>query len=368
MVLKSFKAEGFRNIESCDISFSPGVNLLHGMNAEGKTNAIEGIYLFSRGKSFRAGEERELIKEGRDGFHISIKYEDKSGEGVLEYSLFGRQRLRRKNGYKISRISEMIGSFKSVLFLPDDLCLVKYGPDERRSFLNVAISQCEPCYIDFYSNFKKAYESRNRLIKEANKGLYYDRGELICWSETMAEYASHIYISRKKYIERLEFFAKKIIEEISGGRENLRLHYKNDISPQSENLENVKECYKKKLTENLEKEINVGNSLYGPTRDDIEIYLSGFEAKRYASQGQQRSIVLALKLAEGEVIKEMYGEYPVFLFDDVLSELDIDRRKYVISGMRDRQIIISSCSDEEIKDFADCVIEASGGNYVSSYR
>ena len=188
MILKRFKAENFRNIECCDISFDSGVNLLYGNNAQGKTNAVEGIYLFARGKSFRASEDKELIKFGADGFRIFIEYEDKKGINTLEYALFGRERRRRKNGYKIDKIKEMLGSFKAVLFYPDDLGLVKDSPEERRAFLNVAISQCYDSYITYYSNYKKALENRNCLLKLSSKGMYVDENELISWSHYMAEY------------------------------------------------------------------------------------------------------------------------------------------------------------------------------------
>jgi len=368
MILKRFRAENFRNIKLCDISFSAGVNLLHGNNAQGKTNAIEGIYFFSRGKSFRAAEERELCHIGSEGFRISVEYEDLRGDNSLEYASFGRERLRKKNGYKISGVKEMVGSFKSVLFYPDDLGLVKDGPEARRGFLNVALSQVEDSYISVYSNFKKALDNRNGILKAASKGQYYDALELSAWSETMAEYAADIYLLRYEYIERLKIHANEIVRMLSGGKEELSLSYKGDICPERIEKECIKDCYKAKLSENIEKEKIVGSSLYGPQRDDIEILLSGLDARRYASQGQQRSIVLALKLGEGEVIKEIFGEYPVFLFDDVLSELDFERRKFVINGMGQRQIIITSCSDEEIIDFADRVIEVTGGEYVSSHR
>lgn len=368
MILNKFWAEGFRNTDTAEISFSPGVNLLHGKNAQGKTNAIEGIYIFSRGKSFRAGGECELVGKGRDGFRIGISYTDKNGENSLEYASFGRQRQRKKNGYKLSSVTEMIGSFKSVLFFPDDLALIKEGPEARRAFLNVAISQCEPTYVSLYADYKRANEAKGGIIKSLSRGGYFDREEILSWSLTMAEYASYIYTMRREYIEAIKPHIKKQAEEISGGRDTLDISYKADIIPENEDRLSVKAAYEKRFTENIEKEIIAGTTLYGPTRDDIEITISGLEARRYASQGQQRSAVLAMKLAEGEVIKEKFGEYPVFLFDDVLSELDFERRKYILSGLSDRQIIITSCSDDEIKNIADRVIEVKEGRYVSSYR
>ncbi len=367
MIIKRFSAEGFRNIEKCDIEFSPGVNLIHGRNAEGKTNAVEGIYLFSRGRSFRAREDKEMIAFGREGFRVAIEYEDKSGKGTLEYSLFGRERRRKKNGYRISKVTEMIGSFRTVLFYPDDLGLVKMGPEERRAFLNVAISQCYPAYVDCYADYKTALENRNAILKAASKGLYYDRHELEAWSGSMAEYASDIYLLRKRYIKKLEVYAKKIMNEISDGKEELSLFYKCDID-ECDERDAARELYKARLLENIDREKIVGQSLYGPHRDDLEIFINEKAARYFASQGQQRSVVLSLKLSEGEVSREICGEYPVFLFDDVLSELDEKRRKYLLEGIGERQIIITSCEADETVGFADNIIEVKEGSYVSARR
>ena len=368
MIIKSFSAVNFRNIEEEKIEFSRGVNLLVGKNAEGKTNALEGIYLFSRGKSFRAREEKELIMSGSEGFRLKIEYEDKTGENSLEYAVFGKERQRRKNGYKISRVGEMIGSFVSVLFSPDDLSLVKGGPEERRQLLNIGVSQCYGEYISYYSDFKRCLDNKNKLLRSASHGEYYDIEELRSWSYTMAGYAARIHSLRVKYIDILKKHAGVFVRELSEGKEELDLYYKSDIKPEENKVEIIEALYREKFTQNLEKEIIVGSSLYGPQRDDMEIMISGKSARSYASQGQQRSVVLALKLAEGEAIREIFGEYPVYLFDDVLSELDIGRREYLIKGIKGKQIIITSCFLEDINDFADRVIEVKNGSYVPSYR
>ncbi len=349
MIIKKLKAQNFRNIEKCSLDFYKGTNVLLGENAQGKTNVIEGIYMFARGKSFRRGDEKDLVKFGTDGFNISIEYEDRDGENVLEYAVFGRERRRKKNGYKISKASEMVGNFKAVLFSPDDLTLIKGGPDERREFLNVAISQCYPSYIHLYSDYKKALENRNHLLKNASKGLYFDENELLSWSEGLAEYASFIYVKRKEYLKKLEVYAKEMMRKISDGKEEIELFYKSDIDEifSGEEKEKIKLEYVRIFSSNVEREKAAGVTLYGPHREDIVISVNGKDARIFASQGQQRSIVLALKMAEGEVSHELFSEYPVFLFDDVLSELDEKRRNFVLSDMSDRQVIITSC--EEIK-------------------
>lgn len=368
MIIKRFRAENFRNIEKCDIEFSPGVNLLYGKNAQGKTNVVEGIYYFSRGKSFRGREDKELVRFGSEGFRIYAEFQSNIGEESLEYAMFGRERLRKKNDYKITKVTEMIGSFKAVLFYPDDLGLVKDGPDERRGFLNVAASACYAPYIRYYSDYKKALENRNCILKMMQKGLYIDNRELESWSESMAEYASHIHLFRKDYVDRLSRYAGAILKDISDGGEELSLSYESHILDEITSREDVKEEYKKILIASLDREIAAGVSLFGPHRDDLEIKINGKSARSFASQGQQRSIVLALKLSEGEVIREICGEYPVFLFDDVLSELDERRRKYVLSEIGERQIIITCCDRSECVGFTDNEIEVSGGRYVSSHR
>ncbi len=343
MIIKSFKAQNFRNIGNCSMQFDEKVNLLLGENAQGKTNAIEGVYFFARGRSFRRGEEKDLIKFGEEGFNISIEYEDKDGENTLEYAAYGREKRRKKNGYKISRTSEMIGHFKAVLFSPDDLNLVKGGPDERREFLNVAIAQCFPSYISLYSDYKKTLENRNAILKNASKGLFFDEGELEAWSDSLSEYASYIYLKRKEYIKKLEVYAKEFMNDISKNKEILSLVYKSNIDEELSDIEEIKSAYKEIFSENIMKEKLAGVTLYGPHREDILIKINEKDARLYSSQGQQRSIVLSLKMAEGEVSRELFSEYPVFLFDDVLSELDESRQNFVLSGMKDRQIIITSC-------------------------
>ena len=368
MIIKKFSATDFRNIKSCKLELFPGINLLHGRNAQGKTNALEGIYLFSRGKSFRAREDGDMKRFGTEGFHIAIEYEDSTGDATLEYSYFGKDRVRKKNGYKLKSVSEMIGSFRSVLFYPDNLEIVKGGPEERRSFINVAISQCYPSYIKYYSDYKKALENRNCLLKLMGKGLFVSPDELESWSYSMADYASYIYLMREEYLARLTPKAVKIAGEISGGSEALSITHECEIDTGITSRSEVRDRYVALLNSAPDRERGAGVTLFGPHRDDIKLSINGNDSRLYASQGQQRSVVLALKLGEGEVIKELTGEYPVYLFDDVLSELDEGRRKFVLSELSDRQMIITSCESEEYEKYGAKIIEVSEGEYVSAHR
>lgn len=367
MKIKRFKAENFRNIEKCDIEFTDGVNLIYGGNALGKTNVIEGIYLFSRGRSFRTAQEKDMVKYNTQGFRIALEYDSRDGECSLEYANFGREKRRRKNGYTVKSVREMIEGFKAILFHPDDLSLVKGGPEERRAFLNVAAAQCYPAYISDYSRFQTALENRNALLKNASKGLYVDEGELLAWSESMAEYAAYIYETRSEYLKKLEVYVKEIGFKISGGKEEISFEYKSDIEIGGDR-ESVKEEYSAILRNSVEKEKIVGTSLYGPQRDDIIIKINNQPTRGFASQGQQRSIVLSMKLAEGEVIRDMFGEYPVFLLDEMLSELDETRRRFVLDSLEGKQTVITACECEEMKPLANNLIQIKEGRYVSAYR
>lgn len=363
MKITRFQAENFRNIRSCDLSFSDGVILFFGENAQGKTNAMEGIYLFSRGKSFRKISEKNLIRFGEEGFSLGIEYEDRTGRNTLSYTVFGGERKRMKNGYEITRVSEMIGSFRAVLFCPDHLLLVKEGPEERRNFLDVAISQCYPAYLHCYSNYKKTAEQRNCLLRFAAKGMPVDREEIAAWSESLADYAASLYLYRKNYIRDLEGETASFMKEISDGKEEVTLKYECDIK-ETDDKEEAKERYREVFLSDLSHEMSAGTTLYGMTRDDLSIRLNGKSARLFASQGQQRSLVLALKMAEGEVSRSLTGEYPVFLLDDVLSELDGRRREFLLSGGgREKQILITSCSKKETEGVTNRIIEVKDGEF-----
>lgn len=365
MIIRKLKACGFRNIKKAEIEFSHGTNLLIGENAQGKTNAIEAIYMFVRGKSFRGSEEKELCAFDEQGFRISVEYQDKNGISNLEYAAFGKERRRLKNGTKLSKQTELIGNLKAVLFSPDDLTFVKGGPEMRRAFLNVSISQCDPLYIGIYSSYKKSLENRNALLKKASVGEYIDENELESWSSELSEYAAYIYLKRIEHLKKIEKYAKKFIKEISDEKEEINVLYDSEIeNPDKKDKEFIKEIYKEIFTKNKEKEKRVGITLYGPHRDDIRIDINGKDSRRFASQGQQRSIVLAFKLSEGEVLRDTFGEYPIYLFDDVLSELDEKRRSFVLEGLKEKQLILTLCERiDKITDNAR-VIRVVGGEYL----
>lgn len=374
MIAKSISFKNFRNISEAKIELSEGVNVLIGNNAEGKTNALEGIYLMAAGKSFRTPKERDMVAFGEDHFEVTLTMEDIRREQELYFKAYNsessKRRECRKNGVVIPRISELIGVFRAVLFCPEHLALVKAGPAERRSFLDIAICQLRPVYLKSLQKFNKILSQRNVLLKQISEGIG-DRGLLEVYSEQLAKESALIYKTRYEYIKRLDEFVKHFFSQLSDGystetgkEEIPELRYKNSLKTEEKLSEmEAYEEYLRLLTVNAEREIAAGVTLYGSHKDDIEIYLDGREARQFASQGQQRSVALAMKLGEGEISLEYSGEYPVFLFDDVLSELDPGRQRFLLSRLDRRQVIMTTCTPPPVESDA-CFIDVKNGVYT----
>ncbi|MBQ8174411.1 MAG: DNA replication/repair protein RecF [Clostridia bacterium] len=367
MKISSFEAENYRNMEKVRLDFSPGVNLLYGKNAQGKTNLIEGIYTFARGKSFRGATDADQVRFGERGFSLSLTFEEKEyGEQRLTYRYYDGERKRLRGAAPIS-LSEMMGKFRAVLFYPEHLDLVKGGPAERRLFLNIAISQLDKGYLRALSRYEKLREHRNAVLKEAAKFGYIDRDLLASYSEGMAEACATVAVARREYIDRLSGYAKDAQASLSGERERLSLRFSSDAGEITDK-ESVREKYIELYNTDISREMATGCSLFGVHRDDLEIFINDKEAKTFASQGQQRTAVLSLKMAEGEVCRERTGEYPVFLFDDVLSELDEGRRAVLLGGDGEKQIILTSCEGGERLGLAANEIYVEGGCYDPAHR
>ena len=337
MHVKRIIYENYRNIANADIELSDDVNVFCGMNAQGKTNLLEGIYLFACGKSFRGASDKELVRLGSESGRVKLDFEDGQRKRSHEIRLFSAERrICLKEDIKISRISDFIGIFRAVLFSPEHLSIVKDGPAERRGFCDIAISQLYPAYMASLAKYKKLLTERNSLLKEPES--YGFDGVISVISAQMAKEAAFISAHREAYVKRLTEKVFEVISDMTCGRERASISYETRRS---------EEEYLKLLTSNLSKEIAAKTTLYGIHKDDISVSLNGLDSRVFASQGQQRSIALAMKIAEGEISKEISGEYPVFLFDDILSELDEKRKDFILSGLSGRQVIITGC--EEIK-------------------
>ncbi len=370
MICRNIYVENFRNIESAAVSFAPGVNVLIGENAQGKTNLLEAVYLTALGKSFRQGTDRDMIRFGQEYCFVKNTYRDKLRDMDISMRLFSDRRQKRieQNGVKLARTSEMVGGFKVVLFCPEHLSLIKEGPAMRRNFLDVAISQIRPLYMKALQRYQTILKERNALLKSASEGQRPDdfAALLKLFSKQLADEAAVIMVYRVNYLKDLRRYVGDCFREMTGGREQPELTYVTCCHLIEEACYDEANCFASLYDlylKNNEREIAAGTTLWGAHKDDLEITLDGNSARIFASQGQQRSLSLALKLAEGEIIKrESYGDYPVFLFDDVLSELDGGRREYLLSHIQNKQVIMTTCEGGGIN--ADCMIKVQNGIYT----
>ncbi len=356
MFVKRVILENYRNIAAAEVTLSPSVNLFYGKNAQGKTNFLESVYLFSQGASFRNVKERDYCRFGQNEARATLVFEREGYENCLKMSFFGDGRRKEisVNGFPIKKLSGLAGNFYTVLFAPEHLSLVKDGPSERRKFLDIAISPLKPKYAAALDEYEKILTHKNALLKDIFKFPTL-RDTLPVWNEKQARAGAYIAFMRASYIEKITPLAAENHLEISNGKEALSLKYLgfSDKKEDYDTLEACKAAFLRKITETEEEEIRAGVSLCGPQRDDMEIEINGNPARSFASQGQQRSAVLSLKLAEGSAVFANTGEHPVFLLDDILSELDTSRRAYILHKIADRQVIITACDRARYKSCAD---------------
>ncbi len=342
MKIISLSVENFRNIQKETLNFSKGTNLIWGKNAEGKTNIVEAIYYFANSKSFRTPRDSELIKFSENEAKLTAVFEDEGRK--CKYDVVISKNGKRAfyyNGMKISKMSDFFGNFRAVLFVPEHLKTVKNGPSERRSLIDGAICQLKRTFISDLFRYSRLSAEKNALLKnytenEENNAL------LDVYDEALIPLASKITKIRREYTERLFEKAKKHVFDMSG--DELSFEFK--PSGFSVN-EDESDFYKRIIPETRKKDILYGSMTAGCQRDDFDIRLGSISLRQYGSQGQQRSAVIALKLAEGEIAEEEKRSSPIYLFDDILSELDETRREYILERLTDKQVIITSCLGSE---------------------
>ncbi len=347
MYCKKISAKDFRNIEECEVGFCEGVNILEGRNAQGKTNLLEAIFYTSSGRSFRGAHNPEMISMGKSAAEIRVDYRDSKRDGNIKVTLYkDKQRKIEKNGVKMDKLSDVVGAFRAVLFCPEHLSMIKDGPSERRAYMDMAISRMYPMYMHSLQRYNYILKQRNALIKSAYDDRHAFNSTIELWSESLAHEAAVISDMRLKFVKRISGHIEECFYEMMGEKERPVVSYDGSSgSPEEEYADRdaTEKKYFQLLMSSHDREISAGATLYGTHKDDLAISINGMKARIYASQGQQRSLALAMKLAEGEICKEEFGDHPVFLFDDVFSELDETRRDYLIHKILGKQVIITSC-------------------------
>ena len=340
MKINSIDIENFRNIENLNLSFD-NVNIIYGENAQGKTNLIEAIYLFTGSKSFRGVKDKELITFDKDFSRLKIDFENKNRPQNAEIFI-QEKRTASLNGVKKKSVAALGEELKAIIFSPVHLSMVKDGPSGRRKFIDNALCQLKFNYRNVLKEYNRSLAQRNMLLKDISKNSSLS-DMLYIWDRNLASSGAKIIYQRNKYIETLLPYAKNIFDGLSNGKESIDLilkgafDYENLTVAEIEN--NLISAFEKNRTNDFMNRITT----VGPHRDDLEILINQKSARSFGSQGQQRSCVLALKLAEASLLKEMTDDEPLALLDDVMSELDISRQDYILNHIKDWQVFITCC-------------------------
>ncbi len=340
MWIKKIKINNFRNYKKEEINLEKNINIFYGQNAQGKTNIIESIFLCSLGKSFRAKKDNEMIKLNEENAIVEVEYEKSDRDGKIKIEI-GNKKNIYLNGIKIKKLSELLGNLNIVIFTPDDINILKGGPQNRRRFLDIMISQLRPNYMHILSLYLKTIEQRNKYLRQT-KEEHKDENLLEIWDEKLAEYALKIYEYRKEFIEKIIKKINIIHNNITNGEEQIELEYITECDS--------KEKYLKLLKERRKLDIIKGFTTKGVHRDDFMIYINKKDIKIFGSQGQNRTAMLSLKLAELQVIYDEIGEYPILLLDDFMSELDRTRRKNFLENIKGTQVIITGTEKLDIEN------------------
>lgn len=329
--------KNYRNLTAGELIPCPGVNVIFGDNAQGKTNLLESLWLFTGERSFRGAKDAELIRREETSARLELQFESEGREQSAVISVADGRRSAELNGVPKGRCSALIGKLCAVVFSPEHLSLVSGGPVLRRDFLDTALCQIRPGYAALLSGYQKTLAQRNALLKDIPRHAEL-MDTLEIWDARLCQFGERVTRRREAYLKALEQPASDFYSGISGNRERLLLSYRKS----AENLaEALKQCRRDDIVS--------GHTGAGPHRDDIEISVDGMDARAYASQGQKRSAVLALKLAEAELLTRAAEEKPVVLLDDVMSELDAGRQDYLLNRLTEFQVFLTCCEPGAVR-------------------
>ena len=351
MKINKLTLKNFRNYDAQSIEFSPDVNVICGENAQGKTNLLEAIVYLSCGKSPRARSDREMILFGEEEASLTGEISSRSREFKTEIRLAaGKRRKISVNGVNIKRAGELSGVLNTVYFCPEDLFLIREGAAARRRFMDSALSQLRPRYADALAEYNRLYEHKTRILRDSE-----EHPDLLAtlpdFNLRMAQFGAVLIHYRARFCERLAQYAASAHRECSGGREELTLTYETvkTVSDPFASQETLFAQLMEHQKAHEQAELASRLCLSGAHKDDIAVEIAGQNARAFSSQGQTRTAALALKLAEREIYREITGEVPVLLLDDVLSELDPRRQEFVLNRITGGQVFITCCEEDRLE-------------------
>lgn len=341
MFLKSISLVNYRNYLDQQLTLSPGVNLFVGDNGQGKTNLLEAIYYLAQGSNFRGNKDIELIRWQQLYFRIVGQLIRENSQRLWELEVYYDMQKRKQvkvNGVKSKSVTELWGNLQVVLFAPDDLKIVKEGPAERRRYLDLEMCQMNPRYYQLLHDYQRVLHQRSNALK----ACYYGQGDqkqLAVWNHYLITYGSQMIFQRLQFLKQLVPIARQIQQELTEHGEKFTVTYHCSLGAIGDfSLEQIMGLFTEIVEKKNKEEIGRGLNLWGPHRDDLVFYLNGNDLKRFGSQGQQRTAILSLKMAELEIFFRKTKEYPLLLLDDVMSELDDRRRSYLIEMVNKNKI------------------------------
>ncbi|MCI9226245.1 MAG: DNA replication/repair protein RecF [Acutalibacter sp.] len=354
MYVIRFAARDFRNLEEEEIFPCEEVNIIYGDNAQGKTNLLEGMWLFTGGHSFRGAKDTELPRidpeTGKNlmGTALALDFYSAEREQSAMLQIENGRRSAEINGVKKDTGTALVGKVRAVIFSPEHLLLVKEGPTRRRNYLDTALCQLKPSYASVLTAYRRALMQRNALLKEKRERPSQPADTLSVWNARLARLGAQVVQERQSFTESVATKISGIYDGIARGRERLEVRYCPSVKGGS-TVGEIEELFVQELSRTSASDIRSGFTSVGPHRDDLDIEIDGVSARSYGSQGQQRSAVLAMKLAEAQILTEFSGESPIVLLDDVMSELDRQRQDYLLNHLQGQQVFITCCSPETVE-------------------
>lgn len=346
MYIKKIMLLNYRNYKELTLDFGKHVNVFMGDNAQGKTNILEAIYYCGFAKSHRTSKDKELINWQEDNAYISLSIAKDRLDKKIDLSILkdGKKAIK-VNSIKITKIGDLFGTFNVVMFSPEDLRIVKESPGIRRKFIDMELCQLDRRYYYNLVQYNKIINERNIVLKNRK----FTEDMLDVYDLQLVSFGEEIIKDRLKYIEKINQYGKEIHNDITSGKEKIEFKYQSTIK----DFNNISENFYELLKKNRRRDMEKGITTIGPHRDDFSVFINDVDTKSYGSQGQQRTAVLTMKFASLRIIKEITGEYPVLLLDDVLSELDFNRKKYILSTIKDIQTIITCTGIADISEYLD---------------